>query len=141
MKIHESYKYVVWIILLLIISPNVRSQIDKNKKQINVLDFGAIPNDGTIEGVSAIALHVKAPNTNVAGLHKRILIENNVINGGKHAIVVKGSEDVTIRNNSFKEIDGQPIIIGASIRVKAYNNEGGQLIGEKLAPPVLPNLN
>jgi hypothetical protein len=46
MKIHESYKYVVWIILLLIISPNVRSQIDKNKKQINVLDFGAIPNDG-----------------------------------------------------------------------------------------------
>ena len=98
-------------------------------------------NDGTIEGASAIALHVKAPNTNVAGLHKRILIENNVINGGKHAIVVKGSEDVTIRNNSFKEIDGQPIIIGASIRVKAYNNEGGQLIGEKLAPPALPNLN
>ena len=48
---------------------------------------------------------------------------------------------MTIRNNSFKEIDGQPIIIGASIRVKAYNNEGGQLIGEKLAPPALPNLN
>ena len=206
MKIHESYKYVVWIILLLIISPNVRSQIDKNQKEINVLDFGAIPNDGkhdtqalinvvklaretpnsilffpkgiyhisdslalkiqddasedvlitgnvfnncglggsnggTIEGASAIALHVKAPNTNVAELHKRILIENNVINGGKHAIVIKGSEDVTIRNNSFKEIDGQPIIIGASIRVKAYNNEGGQPIGEKLASSVLPNLN
>ena len=80
MKIHVSYKYVVWIILLLIISPNVRSQIDKNQNKINVLDFGAIPN-------------------------------------------------------------GQPIIIGASERVKAYNNLGGQPIGEKLAPPVLPNLN
>jgi len=80
MKIHESYKYVVLIILLLIISPNVRSYTYKNQKEINVLDFGAIPN-------------------------------------------------------------GQPIIIGASIRVKAYNNEGGQLIGEKLPPPALPNLN
>ena len=89
MKIHESYKYVVWIILLLIISPNVRSQIDKNQKEINVLDFCAIPKDGTIEGVSAIAVHVKAPNTNVVGLNKRILIENNLINGGKHALLLK----------------------------------------------------
>jgi len=48
---------------------------------------------------------------------------------------------VTIRKNTFKEIDGQPIVIETSIRVKAYNNEGGQLIGEKLAPPALPNLN
>ena len=89
MEIYESYKCVVWIILLLIISPNVRSQIDKNQKEINVLDFCAIPKDGTIEGVSAIAVHVKAPNTNVVGLNKRILIENNLINGGKHALLLK----------------------------------------------------
>jgi hypothetical protein len=67
----------------------VRSQIDKNQKEINVLDFCAIPKDGTIEGVSAIAVHVKAPNTNVVGLNKRILIENNLINGGKHALLLK----------------------------------------------------
>ena len=90
MKIYESYKCVVWIILLLIISPNMRLQIEKNQKEINVLYFGTIPKDGTIEGVSAIAVHVKAPNTNVVGLNKRILIENNLINGGKHALLLKG---------------------------------------------------
>ena len=63
---------------------------EKNQKEINVLYFGTIPKDGTIEGASAIAVHVKAPNTNVAGLNKRILIENNLINGGKHALLLKG---------------------------------------------------
>lgn len=96
--------------------------------------------DGTIDGASAIAVHIKAKNTNAAGLHKRLLFENNKVNGGIHAIVVKGASDVTIRNNSFKEIREEPIVIDASIRVKAYDNEGARAIGEKQKKLVLPNL-
>tara|TARA_B100000780_G_C20826437_1_gene328371 strand:- start:145 stop:369 length:225 start_codon:yes stop_codon:yes gene_type:complete len=65
----------------------------------------------------------------------------NLINGGKHPIVIKEPEDVTISDNTFKKIDCQPIVIWASIRLKAYNNEVGQPIGKKLVPPVLINLN
>ena len=97
-------------------------------------------NDGTIDGASAIAVHIKAKNTKVAGLHKRLLFENNIVTGGIHAIVVKGAADVTIRNNSFKEIEEQAIVIDASIRVKAYDNEGGRVLGEKEESSVLPNL-
>ena len=93
--------------------------------------------DGTLDGASAIAIHVKAKNRNVPGLHKRILIENNSINKGIHAIVVKGAEDVLIRNNIFINIQKKPIIIGASVRVKAIHNNGVKNIGEDEIP-VLP---
>ena len=98
------------------------------------------PEDGTMDGASAIALHVKAPNTNTPGLHKRILIQGNTISGGKHAIAVKGSEDVTIRDNIFTNISQEPIIIGASERVKAYENNGGNAISKGEKDPILPNI-
>ena len=50
------------------------------------------PNDGTLDGASAIALHVKAPDTSVPGLHKRVLIKGNNVDGGQHGIVIRGSE-------------------------------------------------
>ncbi len=98
------------------------------------------PNDGTLDGASAIALHVKAKNTSVQGLHRRILIDNNTIYGGQHAIVVKGSEDVTLRNNTFKNIGGDPIIIGSSKRVSAYDNKGAETLKTDVNVPRLPNL-
>ncbi|MFD2791211.1 right-handed parallel beta-helix repeat-containing protein [Arenibacter sp. H213] len=97
-------------------------------------------NDGTLDGASAIALHVKAKNTSVQGLHKRILIYDNTIDGGQHAIVVRGSEDVTLRNNVFKNIDGDPIIIGSSKRVSAFDNKGAETLNTDVNVPILPNL-
>ncbi|GAA3576072.1 glycosyl hydrolase family 28-related protein [Snuella lapsa] len=97
------------------------------------------PNDGTIEGASAVALHVKAPNKNIPGLHKRILIENNVVNGGKHAIVIKSSEDITIRNNVFNNLTNAPISVGTTTRLKAYNNHGTNTITIGNDQPTLPN--
>jgi len=96
--------------------------------------------DGTLDGASAVAIHVKAKDRTVSGLHKRILIENNVINKGIHAIVVKGSADVIIRNNSFKQIEKLPVVIDASKRVKVYDNKGADSIEISKDDPVLPNL-
>jgi hypothetical protein len=95
--------------------------------------------EGTIDGASAIAIHVNASKTDVPGLHKRILIENNRITSGERAISIKGAEDVTVRNNVFKKMTGKPIEVGASQRVWAYDNEGAEKIelGEK---PALPRL-
>ncbi|HUH46231.1 MAG TPA: right-handed parallel beta-helix repeat-containing protein [Arenibacter sp.] len=98
------------------------------------------PNDGTLDGASAVALHVKAPNTNVPGLHKRILIANNTVRGGKHAITVKGSEDVTIRDNVFIDVVDKPIVVGASERIMAFDNKGADPIGDDSEMPVLPNM-
>lgn len=94
--------------------------------------------DGTLDGASAVAIHVKAKKTDVPGLHKRILIENNVIKGGIRAISVKGAQDVLIRNNTFINIELQPILIGSSIRVKATDNTGAKPAGEN-ENPALPN--
>ncbi len=97
-------------------------------------------NDGTIDEASAIAVHVNAKIRNVPGLHKRLLFEGNKITGGIHAISIKGAEDVTIRNNTFTDIQKEPIIVGASRRVKAYNNNGTGEIGANIEDVVLPNL-
>ena len=118
--------------------PSSEDVVIQNNEFINCGLGG--PEDGTIDGASAIALHVKAPNTNTPGLHKRILIQGNTINGGKHAIVVKGSEDVTIRDNIFANISEAPIIMGASERVKAYKNNGGHAISKDEKDPILPNI-
>lgn len=94
--------------------------------------------EGTIDGASAIAVHVNASNHSVPGLHKRLLFENNQFIGGDHAITIKSAEDVTIRNNVFKEIAGKPIEIGSSIRVWAFDNKGAEdiRIGDKPALPI-----
>jgi hypothetical protein len=95
--------------------------------------------EGTIDGASAIAIHVDAAKTGIPGLHKRILIENNRITGGERAIAIKSAEDVTVRNNTFKEIHGPAIDVGASSRVWAHDNDGAEKIelGEKPALPIL----
>lgn len=98
------------------------------------------PGDGTMDGASAIALHVKAINTSVPGLHKRILIQNNTINGGMHAISVKGSEDVTLQDNIFFNIKEKPMIIGASRRIQVKENNEEKSIGEHSDDPRSPNL-
>jgi hypothetical protein len=89
------------------------------------------PNDGTIDGASAIAVHVNAQDASVPGLHKRLRFEHNEIIGGRHAITVKGAEDVTICSNIFRNITAEPIVVGASRRVRAFDNAG--------APPYPPD--
>lgn len=96
-------------------------------------------NDGTIDGTSAVAVHVNSQDRSVPGLHKRILIENNKVIGGEHAISIKGAQDVTIRYNEFNEIEKEPIVVGSSEKVKAFGNKGAKVI-ESLQTPVLPNL-
>ncbi len=96
-------------------------------------------NDGTIDGASAVAVHVNAQDRSVPGLHKRILIENNKVIGGEHAISIKGAQDVIIRYNEFNEIEKEPIVVGASEKVKAYENKGADAIGPP-QDPILPNL-
>ncbi|PZX48294.1 glycosyl hydrolase family 28-related protein [Algoriphagus chordae] len=93
-------------------------------------------NDGTIDGASAIAIHVNAPDRTIPGLHKRILIENNKVIGGEHAFTVKGAENVTIRNNEFLEIVKEPIVVGASRKVSAYENKGAADIASKISPVI-----
>jgi len=94
--------------------------------------------EGTIDGASAIAVHVNASNHNVPGLHKRLLFENNQFIGGERAIAIKSAEDVTIRNNIFKEFTGKPIEVGTSSRVWAFDNKGAEdiRIGDKPALPI-----
>ena len=89
------------------------------------------PNDGTIDGASAIAVHVNAQDASVPGLHKRLRFEHNEIIGGRHGITVKGAEDVTICSNIFRNITAEPIVVGASRRVRAFDNAG--------APPYPPD--
>ena len=98
------------------------------------------PNDGTIDGASAIAVHVKAKNRKIPGLHKRMLFERNTIDGGVHAIVIKGAQDITIKNNEFLNIRKEPIVIDASIRIKAIDNIGSKNIGDDLEPVFSPKL-
>ena len=95
-------------------------------------------NDGTIDDASGIAVHVNAADRSIPGLHKRLLFEDNEINGGRHAITIKGAEDVTIRHNVFKNITAEPIVVGSSRRVRAYDNQGAAPIPAeipKLPPP------
>jgi len=79
---------------------------------------------GTV-GASGISVNVSAPDETVAGLHKNILIEGNIIEGeqAEHGIFVSGAEDVTIRYN---EIAGcaTPVKIIHSTKVSVYANPG-----------------
>ena len=82
--------------------------------------------DGTIDDASAIAVQVNAQDTGVPGLHKRLRFEGNEIIGGRHAISVKAAEDVAICGNIFKNITAEPIVVGTSRRVRAYDNRGAE---------------
>ncbi|MEN7551034.1 right-handed parallel beta-helix repeat-containing protein [Rapidithrix thailandica] len=74
--------------------------------------------DGTQNGACGITVNVKAENTKVPGLHKRLLFEHNIIEGenAECGIFISGAEDVTIRNN---EISGckEPVKVQYSTKV------------------------
>lgn len=76
-------------------------------------------------GACGIAVNVSAPNESVTGLHKRILIEGNIIEGvnAKNGISIAGATDVVVRYN---EIAGcaTPVEVRHSTHVKVYANPG-----------------
>lgn len=97
------------------------------------------PNDGTIDGASAVSVEVNAPNRGVPGLIKRLLIENNTITGGHHAISIRSAGDVTVRGNTFREIRSDPVRVQTSERVWVTGNQGAPdaKLGAEPALPVL----
>jgi hypothetical protein len=83
--------------------------------------------EGTIHGASAIAVNVDAPRTDVAGIHRRVLIEGNQVvgPGSERGIYVSGAREVTIR---FNQIAGArvPIEVKHSDGVAVYENAGAE---------------
>lgn len=77
----------------------------------------------TNNGACAIAINVKAPDPTVAGIHKNILIEGNLIDGEEAdcGISVAGAENVIIKNNSFAGCKA-PVAVNYSTEVKVENN-------------------
>ena len=57
--------------------------------------------DGANNNACGIAVNVKAPDDTVSGIHKNIIIENNIIEGenAQIGISVQGAENVRIMNN------------------------------------------
>lgn len=84
--------------------------------------------DGANDGACAIAINVKAPDATVAGIHKNILIEGNLIEGdsAQYGISVSGAKDVIIRNNEFSGCKS-PVNIRYSTGVKFENNYSGKI--------------
>jgi hypothetical protein len=85
---------------------------------------------GSQDGACGITVKVEAPNEKVAGLHKRLLIEGNIIEGenSNRGISISGADEVTVRNN---EISGckTPVHVQYSTNVKVYNNR--QVLAEE----------
>jgi hypothetical protein len=78
---------------------------------------------GTIDKACGIAVSVEAEKADVAGLHKHILIEGNIIEGenAENGISISGSKDVIIRYN---EVSGcrHPLNVRYSTDVSADAN-------------------
>lgn len=60
--------------------------------------------DGTNDGASAIAVNVKAPDNTIPGIHKNIIIEQNLIEGENAftGISIQGAENVKLLNNQIE---------------------------------------
>ena len=73
------------------------------------------------------AINVKAPDISVAGIHKNILIERNLIEGenAECGISVAGASGVTIQNNVFWGCK-KPIVTKASENLKVFHNYIGK---------------
>ncbi len=80
---------------------------------------------GTIDRASGIAVNIQAADKTIAGLHKRLVIEGNIIEGdhAENGIYISGASNVVIRGN---EISGcaNPVAIHYSDDVKVYANPG-----------------
>lgn len=87
---------------------------------------------GTIDKTCGINVSVGAKDTKIAGLHKHILIEGNIIEGenSEKGIYISGADDVKIRYN---EINGciYPVNIRFSNNVNIYSNPGTDDLHEK----------
>jgi hypothetical protein len=72
---------------------------------------------------------VKAPDDTVAGIHKNILIEGNIIEGENAdcGISVSGAQKVVIRNNAFIGCK-QPIVSKFSKELHFQNNYNGKML-------------
>ena len=83
---------------------------------------------GTNDGACGIAINVKAPDETVAGVHKNILIEGNIIEGENAAcgISVSGAQKVVIRNNTFIGCK-KPIVSKFSKELHFQNNYNGKI--------------
>jgi nitrous oxidase accessory protein NosD len=83
---------------------------------------------GTNDGACGIAINVKAPDETVAGIHKNILIEGNIIEGENAdcGISVSGAQKVVIRNNTFVGCK-QPILSKFSKELHFQNNYNGKI--------------
>lgn len=83
---------------------------------------------GTNDGACGIAINVKAPDETVAGIHKNILIEGNIIEGENSdcGISVSGAQKVVIRNNTFIGCK-QPILSKFSKELNFQNNYNGKI--------------
>jgi hypothetical protein len=83
--------------------------------------------DGTNDKACAIAVNVKAPDIKVAGIHKNIVIEGNLIEGenAEYGISVSGAENVIIRNNEFSGCK-TPLRVQYSTGVVFKNNFNGK---------------
>ena len=84
---------------------------------------------GTNDGACGIAINVKAPDDTVAGIHKNILIEGNIIEGenAAYGISVSGAQKVVIRNNAFIGCE-QPIQTKFSKGLRIQNNYNGNIL-------------
>ena len=81
--------------------------------------------DGTVGGANAVALEVNA-SRRVPGIHKRVLIEDNTIEGGNNGISVSCAEDVMVRRNRFTGQSGTPVSISNSRGVTVKGNQGAE---------------
>lgn len=82
--------------------------------------------DGTNDDATAIAINVKAPAATVAGIHRQILIEGNLIEGDSSitGISISGATDVQVRNNVFSGCKN-PIVHKFSTGLRFSNNYDG----------------
>jgi len=74
--------------------------------------------EGTVDGACAVAVQLKAPRRGVPGIHGKILIEGNTIEGENAArgIYVTGADDVIVRNNRISGCK-EPVKVEASNKV------------------------
>ncbi len=76
-------------------------------------------------GASGIAVNIGAPNDKVPGLHQRLVIEGNIIEGehADYGIHISGASDVGVRYNEISGCE-TPVKIEHCTRVEVCSNPG-----------------
>ena len=78
---------------------------------------------GTEDGACAVAVNIKAPRRGVPGIHGRIVIEDNRIEGEDAArgIFITGATEAVVRRNTITGCR-QPVVVEATTRVDVSDN-------------------